>query len=927
MADIDERPVAGGFGLPLAIKFFLGCAFLIALAVGAAVVVTYVKGDQIAERAVDNALATSSAVQKEFEQNRLEQLQLKVQLIASDPATAKYVAQIGGATSNLPGLSESSDRDTQSISDLLKERQSQFAFDLGIVLDANGNVLGRNDQTEAFRESLADDPLVRPAIAKAAPFSGYWRQGDRLYQAAIMPLQQDQTLVGFILLAQTINNEFCLQVAKISGAQIAFWLPRGTMDPGAPEAADGRKESAEKRLLLAASSFDEATAKALQDEVATDASLAAIGTGKPLPRVELAFSGQRWIAKLTPTAAEGEAQLGSLLALTSIDRIVASYRDILNWVLVGGVASILIALLLSYLLAKGILRPVRAMALAAEQAAAGNYKTQLGLRGRDELARLSRAFDSLLSDLREKSDMEGYVGNLSRFLPDPGAEPIRATPLAAPEPPPREPARMENVAVVGLEFRQFGRRDDALTAEQALSRFDGVARAVAQTADAANGSARMLLGPRFALMFAGPARQTAALQAWSALRDRLRADSIGLPAAALVSGDVIRGAIGADANPQPALLGAVMLQMDRLLPEAAVGQLLLARGAGDEVKANLGAEAVGIAQGAATGKNFYALADSTLGRLPTLQQPPARAFVGETIVSSGGAAVAAPTPRTALRVAMTLDIGSIFGGRYRILSELGSGGMGVVYKAHDLELGDLVALKMLKPGMVADDEQLDRLKSEIRLARRITHPNVLRTFDFGEVDGRAYISMEYVRGLTLRYLLNETRRMPYSAGLRIARQLCAGLAAAHEVGILHRDIKPENLILEQTGNAKLMDFGIARPLRRNTPDHTQPGTFVGTPHYSAPEQLAGEEVDQRADIYASGVLMCEMFCGKLPYTGANTLEIYVAQMQQPPTKPSEYWPEIPPALETIILRCLQKLPAGRFQSAQELAHELAALRA
>ena len=932
MADIDERPVAGGFSLPLAIKFFLGCAFLIALAVGAAVVVTYVKGDQIAERAVDDALATSSAVQKEFEQNRLEQLQLKVQLIASDPGTAKYVAQIGGAASNLPGLSESGDRDTQSISDLLKERQSQFAFDLGIVMDAKGNVLGRNDQTEAFRESLADDALVRPAIAKTAPFSGYWRQGDRLYQAAIMPLQQDQTLVGFILLAQTINNEFCQQVAKISGAQIAFWLPRsqGPAEGGsstAPAAA-GRENPPDPRPLLAASSFDEVTAKTLRDEVATDASLAAIGSGKSLPRVALTFSGQRWIAKLTPTAAEGEAQLGSLLALTSIDRIVASYRDILNWVLVGAVASILIALLLSYLLAKGILRPVRAMALAAEQAAAGNYKTQLGLRGSDELARLSRAFDSLLSDLREKSDMEGYVGNLSRFLPDPGAEPARAAPPARPESPPREPARVENVAVIGLEFRQFGRRDDALTADQALSRFENVARAVMQIATAAGGNTQILLGPRFALTFAGPDRQTAALQAWSALRDQLRADGAVLPAAALVSGEAIQGAVGADAGLQPALLGPVMLQMDRLLPEAAVGQLLLARGTGDEVRANLGSEAVGIAQGAATGKNFYALTESALGRLPTLQQALSPAIVGETIVSSGGAAAAtAATPRTAMRIAMTLDIGSIFDGRYRILSELGSGGMGIVYKAHDLELGDLVALKMLKPGMVADTEQLDRLKSEIRLARRITHPNVLRTFDFGEVEGRAYISMEYVRGLTLRYLLNETRRMPYSAGLRIARQLCAGLAAAHEVGILHRDIKPENLILEQTGNAKLMDFGIARPLRRNTPDHTQPGTFVGTPHYSAPEQLAGEDVDQRADIYASGVLMCEMFCGKLPYTGANTLEIYVAQMQQPPTKPSEHWPEIPPALEAIILRCLQKLPAERFQSAQELAHALGSLRA
>jgi len=924
MADIDERP-AGGFSLPLAIKFFLGCAFLIALAVGAAVVVTYVKGDQIAERAVDDALATSSAVQKEFEQNRLEQLQLKVQLIASDPATAKYVAQIGGATSNLPGLSESSDRDTQSISDLLKERQSQFAFDLGIVMDAKGNVLGRNDQTEAFRESLADDPLVRPAIAKAAPFSGYWRQGDRLYQAAIMPLQRDQNLVGFILLAQTINNEFCQQVAKISGAQIAFWLPMGR-SPSAPEATDRREGSTpEKRLLLTASSFDESGAKALQEVVATDASPSVIGSGKLLPRVALTFSGQRWIAKLTPTAAEGEAQLGSLLALTSIDRIVASYRDILNWVLVGGVASILIALLLSYLLSKGILRPVRTMALAAEQAAAGNYNTQLGLRGSDELARLSRAFDSLLSDLREKSDMEGYVGNLSRFLPDPGAEPVRPATVARPEPSPREPAQLETVAVVGLEFRQFGKRDENLTPELALRRFDGVVESVTHVASAANGSAQILLGPRFALTFAGPARQTAALQAWSALRDRLRVERVGLPAAALVSGEVIQGSIGDDRGAQRAMLGPVMLQMDRLLPEAAAGQLLLARGAGDEVKASMGAEAVGVVQGAATAKNFYALAEGALDRLPALQPSFPGAIMDETIVSGGGAAAA--TPRTAMRIAMTLDIGSIFGGRYRILSELGSGGMGIVYKAHDLELGDLVALKMLKPGMLADAEQLDRLKSEIRLARRITHPNVLRTFDFGEVDGRAYISMEYVRGLTLRYMLNETRRIPYSAGLRIARQLCAGLAAAHEVGILHRDIKPENLILEQTGNAKLMDFGIARSIRRNAPDHTQPGTFVGTPQYSAPEQLAGEEVDQRADIYASGVLMCEMFCGKLPYTGANTLEIYVAQMQQPPTRPSEYWPEIPPALEGIMLRCLQKLPAGRFQSAEDLAHALAAFRA
>jgi serine/threonine-protein kinase len=252
--------------------------------------------------------------------------------------------------------------------------------------------------------------------------------------------------------------------------------------------------------------------------------------------------------------------------------------------------------------------------------------------------------------------------------------------------------------------------------------------------------------------------------------------------------------------------------------------------------------------------------------------------------------------------------------------------MGVVYKAHDIELDDIVALKMLRSGLLVDPEQVERLKSEIKLARRITHPNVLRTFDFGEVDGRPCISMEYVRGLTLRYLLSEAKRVPYSAALRIARQLAAGLSAAHEVGVLHRDIKPENLILEANGNAKLMDFGIARPVRRNTPGQTQAGTFVGTPDYCSPEQLSGSDVDERADIYACGVLMSEMFCGGMPYAGANTMDIYQAQISDTPTRPSELWKDIPADLEAIILRCIRCAREERFASAADLGQALSHLR-
>jgi serine/threonine-protein kinase len=525
------------------------------------------------------------------------------------------------------------------------------------------------------------------------------------------------------------------------------------------------------------------------------------------------------------------------------------------------------------------------------------------------LARLSRAFDSLLSDLREKSDIEGYVGNLSRFLPDPAREQA-FTPTPKPSgAAASKPARNESLSVLGIEFRDLAAVGADTVPAQVLARFDRAAGVISAMRAAVHQSS----GARFILGFGGEQRGVEALRALAQIRTRAQAEGFAAPAAALVSGAVVYA--------DDVLFGTAILHLDRLLPEAAGGQTLLTRQSGDEIKATLGESRLVVVTGAVSGKRFYALSEAALHELPT-PAPVAASAEAATIVPAATAAVRSLTPR-----AVTFETGTVFGGRYRILSLLGSGGMGVVYKAHDLDLDDVVALKMLKPSALIDAEQLDRLKSEIKLARKITHPNVLRTFDFGEVDGHPYISMEYVRGLTLRYLLKETRRIPYSAGLRIARQLCAGLGAAHEVGVLHRDIKPENLILEQTGNAKLMDFGIARPIRRSAPGHTQQGTFLGTPNYSAPEQLAGEELDQRADIYSCGVLMCEMFCGRLPFSGSNTLEIYIAQTQAAPIKPSDYWPEIPPPLEAIILRCLQRLPQDRFSSAAELIQALAQLRA
>jgi serine/threonine-protein kinase len=296
---------------------------------------------------------------------------------------------------------------------------------------------------------------------------------------------------------------------------------------------------------------------------------------------------------------------------------------------------------------------------------------------------------------------------------------------------------------------------------------------------------------------------------------------------------------------------------------------------------------------------------------------------------AGLAASASATPAFASGVAGSSGPapGSVLAGRYQVLSLLGTGGMGAVYKVRDLELDEIVALKLLRPGLLADAVQMERLKDELRLARRITHANVLRTYDFVEIDGAPCISMEYVRGTTLRWLLDASGTVPLSAGLRIARQLAAGLAAAHAVGVLHRDIKPENVILEASGTARLMDFGIARPIRRSGPGQTKVGSFVGTPAYCAPEQLAGEALDARTDLYALGVLMCEMFGGRLPHAGTSTVELYLAKSQQPPSPPSAHGARLPPALEALVMACLAAQPDGRPASAQAVLDALAGIRA
>jgi serine/threonine-protein kinase len=268
----------------------------------------------------------------------------------------------------------------------------------------------------------------------------------------------------------------------------------------------------------------------------------------------------------------------------------------------------------------------------------------------------------------------------------------------------------------------------------------------------------------------------------------------------------------------------------------------------------------------------------------------------------------------------SLAPGARLGGRFEILGWIGAGGFGAVYKARDRELNDVVALKVLHASH--DAGALERLKAELRIARRITHRNVLRTHDFGEADRVPFISMEYVRGVTLRELLMQAPRLPVSVGLRIARELLSGLEAAHAMGVVHRDVKPENLILEASGQVKIMDFGIARA-RGDVAD----AKTIGTLGYLSPEQLAGEPGDERSDLYATGVVMFEMFAGRRPFMAASTAELTYRIMNEEPPLLREHGPKIPPAVEAAILRCLARDAGDRYARACELADKLAEGRA
>ena len=682
-------PIVSGLKLPppqpprfsLSFKIFFAAALLILITVGGAIAISATRARAIADSKIDEDLKKSGGAWESFQRNRYEELHRALAVVVNNAGIISVMTQLDPATA----------RDT-----LKAEQASSARANFLIAIDQAGTAFARTDKPLPYSRDMRDVPTVASALQGEAA-EGIWLVDRELFHVVAAPvLEGGSRTVGAIAAGFQINDDVASSLKSLVNADVVFL-------------ADSARLSEPAKPVVAASTLRDSSSSVLSAVIATPKLVPAVlREGKTIGPLPLDVGGDTYLAYFLPVRSSADQLVGAAVTLRSRDRELAPFRRIQNSQVLVGLAALVIAFILSFVLARRITGPVDRLVRATEAVRIGDLDTEVPVESSDEIGILARSFRAMLEELKEKAALEKYVASL---------------PMSA-------------------------------TGEETM------------------------LAPR-------------------------------------------------------------------------------------------------------------------TGGTGSLNEP---------------------------------QIGTLFAGRYEIQSILGKGGMGIVYKARDRELDDLVAIKTLRSEVLsAEPTLLDRFKQEIRLARRITHPNVLRTHDLGEFNGLRYLSMEFVKGLTLKHLLESGEILPTPVGLRIAKQVCAGLAAAHEVGVIHRDVKPQNILIEPTGGLKIMDFGIARL----TEDRgmTATGTVIGTPDYMSPEQARGLALDFRSDIYSTGVVLYEVFTGSLPFEGDSPLAVVLKHVNDVPPLPQSKNPRIDPKIAVIIMKCMEKEPAARFQSVSDLYESLAKVTA
>ena len=878
--------------VPLVLRLFGLTALLIAAVVGIAVAITIQRASTVARETVNKSIAGAVRLFDDQETQRLARLAVPVQLLGNDPNFYAYIRE------NFAGAGQPA-TDLVSLNDQLEQRRQSFGSDVLVLLDDQGKVITRTDQpsvTAASGEDLYEQsPFVKKIIDDSTlpDARGVILLGQRLFHAAVAPVAigTPPVRIAYLLNASAIDETFANRIAESTNADVMFMAAGSgtvTRSSGAPSFGMQQMHGV--------------------DQI--------VKSGKRMSPATQTIERSSYVLTGEPLLADRKT-IGAAVFLRSVDREMAPFRQIENALLVGGGIALLLAFMLSWLIAKRMTRPIEHLARMAQAVTAGDYNVQPAVSRGDEVGILGRAFAKMIVSLRDKAELEELYQQMA----------ARSAEREAIQPRRSEAPKLDEGTVLVTDLRGL---PPTVGGGDAQSVIDSVARVMRlQEAEVMrqDGEVREIVGHRLVSVFRGDRGIIHAIRASRAINEELATQmpqnpmSIGV---GIATGEFVTGSVDLSRESGVAVVGNAPLLASLFAWHAPTGTAYIsyetAQAAGGEVLSSATREEVKL--------KWLAQA------LPVASLPLVSVTTG-MIRSIGGTTPAAATIRldgtegaAPAKSVVDLTTGQVFASRYRIEQVLGRGGMGVVYKASDTQLDEIVAIKTL-PGdvMQRSPEDLERFKREIRLARKITHRNVLRTYDYGEAEGVYFISMEFVRGYTLSELLTESagRQMAPRVAMGITRQICRGLQAAHEQGIIHRDIKPQNVLIDAKGEVKLMDFGIAR-MAEAKEAMTQAGLIVGTPHYMSPEQVQGKQLDPRSDVYSMGVLMYEMLAGKRPFESSSLTGVLTAHITEAPKPLLEVRPELGERINAIVMRCLAKDPKARYADAGALLADLDAVQ-